>query len=72
MTPSERRRQSHNWSNIEDALDSGWKLTITKDNQKRRYRALLEAPTYEWESDPFACIEWALDQVDEWVEESFG
>jgi hypothetical protein len=72
MTPSERRRQSHNWSNIEDALDAGWILVVTKEHQKKRYKALLESPKDSYESKQHACLEWALDEIDEWLEDEFG
>ena len=72
MTPSERRRQSHNWSNIEDALDAGWSLTVLKGHHKRHYSAMLLGDKDVYNSKQHACLEWALDEIDEWLEEEFA
>ena len=71
MTPSERRRQSHNWSAIERAIDAGWQLTVSK-GQQRRYKAILDCDKDIYASKPAACLEWALDEIDEWLEEEFS
>ena len=71
MTPIERRRQSHNWGHIEDALDAGWTLSIVKDKQKRHYTALLEGNKDIYKSKPFACLEWALDEIEEYLDEEY-
>ena len=71
MIPIEHRRQSHNWSHIEDALDAGWTVTIKGTGRSKRYCVTLEGATDSQGSHALACLEWALDEIEEYLDEEY-